>query len=130
MRIATQTDQNEKTAARSRSLQTVRDKLETERREICDELESSFQPREELAEGWQERDSPAERETREIEYLHRESLLLRLRQISNALERLESGSHGLCSECERRIEKKRLKNDPAVALCLRCQQVAESVLAI
>ena len=125
MRTTIRTDENNKITALSRTRQTVREKLEAERREICTALDIAFQPGEELAEGWQERDSAAEREIREIEFLHRESLLTRLRLISDAIEKIESGSYGLCSECGRRIGEKRLKSDPAVALCLRCQERAE-----
>lgn len=127
MRVITRIDQNEKIAVGPRPRETVREKLEAERRGVYATLDLALRPGEELAEGWQERDSPAERELREIEFLHRESLLARLRLISDAIERIESGSYSLCYECGRKIEKKRLKNDPAVALCLRCQQSAENL---
>ena len=128
MRIATENDLAEKNTARLGSRQIVKERLEAERREISAELDSEFQPGEELAVGWQERDSPAERELREVEFSHREALLVRLRQISDAIERIELGDYGLCSGCGRKIGKKRLQSDPAVALCLGCQERAENLL--
>jgi hypothetical protein len=85
MRIATENDQAENKAPELGSLQIVRERLEAERREISAELDGELQPGEELAEGWQERDSAAERELREIEFSYRESLLARLRQITDAI---------------------------------------------
>ncbi|HJP91952.1 MAG TPA: TraR/DksA C4-type zinc finger protein [Pyrinomonadaceae bacterium] len=50
----------------------------------------------------------------------RDLLQIRLRTIDDALDRLMSGSYGICSECGREIEESRLERDPAVALCLDC----------
>jgi RNA polymerase-binding transcription factor DksA len=124
MRTASQNGRKKKVAAKPR--RSVKEKIAAEQREIRAEIEVSFQEGEELAEGWQERDSAAERELREVEFYNRELLLDRLRQISDALERLEEGKYGLCVECGRKIGTRRLKYDPAAALCLRCQQAAES----
>ena len=41
-------------------------------------------------------------------------------RIEAALERLESGEYGYCSECGEEIGLKRLEFDPAVATCIRC----------
>ncbi|MEW6207584.1 MAG: TraR/DksA C4-type zinc finger protein [Acidobacteriota bacterium] len=129
MRAMSRNGRKKKVAAKLRPQRSVKDRIADEQEEIRAEIEGSFQPGEELAEGWQERDSPAERELREVEFFNRELLLDRLRQISDALERLEEGKYGLCVECGRKIGSKRLRIDPAAALCLRCQQAAESVQA-
>jgi len=52
--------------------------------------------------------------------LRRESLQSRLRKIDDALDRLMSGSYGLCSKCGGSIEDAALDVDPAWALCLDC----------
>jgi hypothetical protein len=44
----------------------------------------------------------------------------RLRRIDDALDRLMSGSYGICSKCRRQIEDATLDVDPAWALCLNC----------
>jgi len=41
-------------------------------------------------------------------------------RIEAALERLDSGEYGYCSECGEEIGLKRLEFDPAVATCIRC----------
>lgn len=44
----------------------------------------------------------------------------RLRKIDDALDRLMSGSYGICSNCGHSIENSTLEVDPAWALCLDC----------
>lgn len=50
-----------------------------------------------------------------------------LAQIETALEKLESGSYGYCSnpDCGRRISHKRLMARPFAARCLECQRKYE-----
>jgi RNA polymerase-binding transcription factor DksA len=50
----------------------------------------------------------------------RELLQSRLRKLDDALDRLISGSYGLCSKCGSSIEKAALDVDPARALCHDC----------
>jgi hypothetical protein len=50
----------------------------------------------------------------------RESLQSRLRKLDDALDRLMSGSYGLCSKCDGSIEDATLEVDPAWALCRDC----------
>ncbi|MBL8151699.1 MAG: TraR/DksA C4-type zinc finger protein [Blastocatellia bacterium] len=82
-------------------------------------------PTDELTDGWQERDSAAERELRDIEYSKLSAMQLRLRQLDEAQERLKAGTYGLCTECGKEINPKRLALDPAVALCVSCQSSFE-----
>jgi RNA polymerase-binding transcription factor DksA len=70
---------------------------------------------------WQERDSPAEDEIREVEFIHRASLLFEWRQIEDALERLRRQRFGRCIECGKKIAVKRLVANPIVSRCLACQ---------
>ncbi len=56
---------------------------------------------------------------------HRESL--RLREIRAALERVDNGSFGICVDCEKAIGAKRLAAVPWAALCIVCQEVADSL---
>lgn len=50
----------------------------------------------------------------------KESLQARLRKVDDALDRLMSGSYGICSNCGRSIDDRRLDNDPALDLCVDC----------
>ena len=58
-----------------------------------------------------------------IHNLNRESKLLR--NVRLALDRLESGSFGVCAECEEEISPKRLIAVPWAPFCLQCQEQAD-----
>ena len=64
----------------------------------------------------------AERELA-IRNLDRESNLLR--NVRNALARLEDGSFGICLHCEEDISLKRLNAVPWAAYCIQCQEIAD-----
>jgi len=55
------------------------------------------------------------------------SLELRLKEISETLEKLKSGDYGLCSNCRSPIEKPRLEAMPTVNICFNCAQKASLV---
>jgi DnaK suppressor protein len=52
---------------------------------------------------------------------------LRLREIRAALQRIDNGTFGFCLNCEEEIAAKRLAAVPWTALCIVCQEVAESI---
>src|ERR1700732_4502984 len=54
---------------------------------------------------------------------------LRLREIRAALERINSGSFGICLNCEEEIAAKRLAAVPWTALCIVCQEAAERIVS-
>ena len=62
----------------------------------------------------------------DIEWLHRAQLEARLREITDAQDRLLDGTYGKCAECGEQIAAGRLIADPAAYLCLECQKLAES----
>ena len=45
-----------------------------------------------------------------------------LAQVTEALERFEQGTYGVCEKCGVEIDPARLKALPSATLCLRCQQ--------
>jgi len=49
-----------------------------------------------------------------------------LRKIDAALIRVESGDYGICQECDKRINPRRLEFDPTVTLCFDCASSAET----
>jgi len=59
-----------------------------------------------------------------VDTLNRKAALLS--QVTDALERLALGSYGMCLACENPISPKRLAALPWAALCLECQQSAET----
>lgn len=50
---------------------------------------------------------------------------LELNRINLALGRIESGTFGICEDCEDEIPLKRLRVRPDAALCLNCQETNE-----
>lgn len=48
-----------------------------------------------------------------------------LHRINAALEKIESGTYGLCELCEKKIAKVRLKAVPFAELCVPCQEKQE-----
>jgi RNA polymerase-binding protein DksA len=49
-----------------------------------------------------------------------------LREIDEALRRIDDGSYGICLSCGKKIAKSRLKVIPHTNFCINCQQSQES----
>lgn len=49
----------------------------------------------------------------------------RLNQVTAALERIEEGKYGVCTDCQEPIENDRLVLQPMSTRCTRCQAIAE-----
>ena len=64
-------------------------------------------------------------EARELAIRNLDRSASRLRQIQDALRRLESGAYGTCANCEDEIGPKRLRAVPWTQLCLKCQEIAD-----
>jgi DnaK suppressor protein len=58
-----------------------------------------------------------------IRNLDRESNLLR--NVVDALRRIDDGAFGVCLRCEGDISPKRLAAVPWTAFCIRCQEIAD-----
>lgn len=69
---------------------------------------------------------PSEESTREIEWRLRSQLEGRLRELSEAQDRVMDGAYGRCSDCGVEIDRRRLAADPAAALCITCQKSTET----
>ena len=48
-----------------------------------------------------------------------------LREIEDALRRLDIGEYGTCANCEEEIGPKRLRAVPWARFCLKCQEIAD-----
>lgn len=51
---------------------------------------------------------------------------LQMQRIEQALQRIETGSFGLCAQCDEPINPCRLAFDPATPLCLECASANEA----
>jgi DnaK suppressor protein len=59
-----------------------------------------------------------------IGHLERESL--RLREVRDALCRIDTGEFGICLDCGQEIKQKRLAAVPWASFCILCQEAADS----
>jgi DnaK suppressor protein len=50
----------------------------------------------------------------------------RVAEVRSALQRIASGTFGICAECEANINLKRLAAVPWASYCIACQQAADS----
>jgi DnaK suppressor protein len=60
-----------------------------------------------------------------IDYTILQMHIERLREIEDALDRLEDGSYGTCENCGEAINMERLKVLPFKTCCVRCQEQRE-----
>jgi DnaK suppressor protein len=64
-------------------------------------------------------------EARELAIRNLERAARTLRQIEEAIRRLDTGEYGICESCEEMIGAKRLHAVPWAQLCLNCQEIAD-----
>jgi DnaK suppressor protein len=60
-----------------------------------------------------------------IDYTLLNMQIERLREVEDALDRLEEGTYGLCEECGAAINLERLKILPFTTYCVQCQERRE-----
>jgi DnaK suppressor protein len=70
------------------------------------------------------------------EYMQAFSFRLRGRErflmgkIEHALRKIESGTYGMCEECDEQISLKRLQARPEAQLCIQCKEAQEKEEAV
>ena len=55
--------------------------------------------------------------------------VVELRLIDSALQRLSSGTYGICTNCEQAIPMARLEAEPTAVRCIQCQELYEKTHA-
>lgn len=76
-------------------------------------------------------DLPDEMDLASSEYLQSFTFRLRgrertfLSKIDKALQKIETGTFGICESCEEEISVKRLEARPETTLCIRCKEEQE-----
>jgi DnaK suppressor protein len=64
-------------------------------------------------------------------FLNRNTIDMKLlREISDALQRIEQGTYGVCLECEEPISVKRLEAVPWARYCVTCQEQIAARVAL
>jgi DnaK suppressor protein len=101
-------------------------KLEKEELHARQVLEDDAGDIKDLKSEWQERDSPAERNLRSVEWTQYSTLQEAILEIRNAKERIEDGTFGICEDCESEIPEKRLELIPTARHCVSCQEKKEA----
>lgn len=66
-------------------------------------------------------ESAAEVEEYESRLASEHTLELRLRDVEAALERMKTGTYGICTNCKKEIPLERLEANPEAAVCLACK---------
>jgi RNA polymerase-binding protein DksA len=56
-----------------------------------------------------------------------DTLQVSLRQVEDALQRVDSGQYGICANCGKPIGEKRLEALPAAIYCIDCQSILDRV---
>ncbi|HBX43435.1 MAG TPA: molecular chaperone DnaK [Deltaproteobacteria bacterium] len=70
-------------------------------------------------------DSVSEERTRELDMILTDREKQKLKQIDDALDRIEEGTYGLCEECGIKIPRARLRVVPFAKYCVECKEVIE-----
>ena len=63
----------------------------------------------------------------DIDYTLLNMHIVRLREVEDALDRLEEGTYGICEDCGAAIKLERLKALPFTTCCVRCQEKREQL---
>jgi len=70
-------------------------------------------------------DSVSEERTRELDMILTDREKQKLKQIDDALDRIEEKTYGLCEECGVKIPRARLKVVPFAKYCVECKEAIE-----
>ncbi len=103
-----------------------RAKLEAMSQDILDEAEKTLSEMTDQSDNFPD---PADRATaesnRNFELRIRDRERKLLAKIKEAIERLDSGSYGICESCDDDISLKRLEARPVTTLCVKCKTAQE-----
>lgn len=110
--------------------ETILKQLNAEEDRLRKTLKADADDFEELQSEWQERDSAAERNLREVEWNQYSLLQNDLSEIADAKQRLADGTYGKCEDCGGEISAKRLSVVITARKCISCQERMEKEAGI
>ncbi len=70
-------------------------------------------------------DSVSEERTRELDMILTDREKQKLKQIDDAIDRIEENTYGFCEECGVKIPRARLKVVPFAKYCVECKEAIE-----
>ncbi len=118
-----------KAAATSRKkfLSKMREHLAEMKEKLHSEIESELRAERESNkdEGMDTYDLASEERDREINFILSDRERVKVKQIDDALERLDDNTYGVCESCGLEIAEERLNAMPFTRLCRDCQQDME-----
>jgi len=114
-------------ASRKKFLAKVREHLQDVKTKLLSEIDSELRAEREgnKDEGMDTYDLASEERDREINFILSDRERIKIKQIDDALERLDDGSYGVCESCGLDIAEERLDAMPFTRLCRDCQQDQE-----
>jgi len=114
-------------ANRKKFLADLREHLLQMKNKLVAEIDSELRAEREgnKDEGMDTYDLASEERDREINFILSDRERVKIKQIDDALGRLEEGSYGVCESCGKPIGKARLQAFPRATLCVACKQREE-----
>jgi len=114
-------------ANRKKFLNEVRENLLETRTKLLSEMDSELKAGREgnKDEGLDTYDLASEERDREINFILTDRDRVKLKEIREALDRLEEKTYGICESCGLEIAEERLLAMPFTRLCRDCQQDSE-----
>jgi DnaK suppressor protein len=114
-------------ANRKKFLADLRENLLQMKTKLVTEIDSELRAEREgnKDEGMDTYDLASEERDREINFILSDRERVKIKQIDDALGRLEEGSYGVCESCGLEIAEERLEAMPFTRLCRDCQQDQE-----
>jgi DnaK suppressor protein len=118
-----------KTASTNRKkfLSKMREQLVEMKTKLLSEIDSELRAEREANkdEGMDTYDLASEERDREINFILSDRERVKIKQIDDALDRLDQGTYGVCESCGLEIAEERLQAMPFTRLCRDCQQEQE-----
>src|SRR6204780_2910455 len=112
---------------RKKFLAKMREQLGEMKTKLLSEIDSEMRAEREgnKDEGMDTYDLASEERDREINFILSDRERVKIKQIDDALDRLDDGSYGVCESCGLEIGEERLEAMPFSRLCRDCQQDQE-----
>jgi DnaK suppressor protein len=112
---------------RKKFLAKMREQLVEMKTKLLSEIDSELRAEREANkdEGMDTYDLASEERDREINFILSDRERVKIKQIDDALDRLDQGTYGVCESCGLEIAEERLQAMPFTRLCRDCQQEQE-----
>jgi RNA polymerase-binding transcription factor len=114
-------------ATRKKFLASVRERLSDMKAKLLSGIDSELRAEREANkdEGMDTYDLASEERDREINFILSDRERMKIKQIDDALERIEDHTYGVCESCGLEVAEERLQAMPFTRLCRDCQQEQE-----